>query len=216
MTSRLLLLLLLLLPARAGAAEDDVAGVLAKVAAAYADAKTVSVELTQTSSGPSYFEAQVQTGSFVVQRPDRVRWELTGGGATNTWISDGTTLWIVQPAEKTVQVFKQVAVGIRRYIGFLSGLEGVQEDFEVTRVTEGPEAVSGRTVLRLKPRAQDEQLRAIYVQLDAAWQVAGVVLVTPFGDRTDMQLRGLKLDAAASDDAFRWTPQPGWHVVAMD
>ncbi len=229
---RALLLLLPLLCAAPAVAESPVSphldetkklfeerpelAVLAGVADAYRSAKTVRVDLTQTSSGPSYFDPLVQTGSFVVQKPDRIRWELKGTGGANTWISDGSTLWIVQPAEKTVQVFQNVSDGIRRYIGFLTGLDNVTTDFAVGFVTTGSEAVEGRSVLKLVPRTRDEQLKAIYVQVDSESHVVGVVIVTPFGDRTDMQLSGLKLDAPTSDDTFRWVHQEGWHVVPMD
>lgn len=231
MTSRLLLPLLLLCAGLARAespippdqaetaklvAERPEMALLMEVEAAYRSARTVRVELTQTSSGPSYFDPLQQTGSFVVQRPDRIRWELKGAGATNTWISDGETLWIVQPEEKTVQVFKHVSTGIRRYIGFLTGMAHVTEDFDVHLVTEGAEAVRGRRVLKLVPHARDEQLKAIYVQVDASSHVVGVVLVTPFGDRTDMQLSGLQLGGDAPPQTFQWQAKDGWHVVPMD
>jgi outer membrane lipoprotein-sorting protein len=213
LTSSLLgLALLLALPAQGA----EVGPVLEQVAAAYADAKTVQVALKQTTTGPSYFDALVQTGSFVVQKPDRIRWELNGSGGTNTWISDGETLWIVQPTEKTVQVFKHVAAGIQRYIGFLSGLSDVQKDFDVTLVADGPEAIEGRTVLRLSPKGRDEQLKAIFVQVDADFHVVGVVMLSPFGDRTDMQLSGLALNVEAPAGTFKPPATDGWHVVPMD
>lgn len=229
MTSRLLAILLLLLAAPAWAespsasdapqstaVEDPAGAILEKVSAAYRDAQTVHVELQQTSSGPSYFEPLVQTGSFVVQRPDRIRWELSGAGGTTTWLSDGETLWIVQPADKTVQVFKHVSTGIRRYIGFLTGLQNIHADYTVTLVSGGPDAVEGRTVLRLQPLDRDEQLKVILVQLDAAYRVVGVVLHTPFGDRTDMQLSELRFEGPVGADTFRWATKKGWHLVPMD
>ena len=55
------------------------------------------------------------------------------------------------------------------------------------------------------------------VQIDPKTHlVRGVVLVTPFGDRTDMQLGEPKAAVELPADTFAWTDKPGWHTVRMD
>lgn len=216
--SRLLLLLVLLaLPAQAGEpAELGVKDILSRVHAAYADAGAVRVSLKQTTSGPSYFDPLVQTGSFLVQKPDRIRWAMDYQGNTTTWRSDGTTLWVEQPADKTVQVFKHVGPQIRRYIRFLTGMGDVGEDFATQVVRAGPEAVEGMSSLRLTPATPDGQIKHIYVHFNAAFHLQRVVMTTPFGDRTQMDLSDLDLSAEVPEGAFQWQKKDGWHVVPMD
>lgn len=199
-----------------GAARADVAETLAQVQVAYEPLSVVEVPLTQTSSGPSYFDPLVQTGRFVVERPDKLRWELKGPSSERVWVSDGTTLWVIDAQDKTVQVFSTVGGSIRRIIGFLTGLSKLGEDYTVVPAPEA-DAVAGRTVLQLIPKERDEQLKSVLVQIDAKTHfVRGVVLVSPFGDRTDMQLGEPSAPAALTADSFTWTPSPGWHAVPMD
>lgn len=199
-----------------GAARADVAETLTKVRSAYEPLTAVEVPLTQTSNGPSYFEPLVQTGRFVVQRPDKLRWELNSASMQRVWMSDGTTLWVVDAQDKTVQAFSTVGGSIRRIIGFLTGLAKLEEDYTVVAAPPA-DAVPGRTVLKLTPKERDEQLHSVIVQIDPKTHlVRGVILVTPFGDRSDMQLGEPKAAGQLPEGTFAWTDKPGWHVVAMD
>ncbi len=199
-----------------GAARADVGETLTKVRSAYEPLSSVEVPLTQTSNGPSYFEPLVQTGRFVVQRPDKLRWELKSASMERVWMSDGSSLWVVDAQDKTVQLFSTVGGSIRRIIGFLTGLSKLEEDYTVVEAT-GADVVPGRTVLKLIPKERDEQLHSVLVQIDPKTHlVRGVILVTPFGDRSDMQLDEPKATGELPEDTFVWADRPGWHVVAMD
>ncbi len=218
---------LLALSGPVAAAEGDGAGHLGvediskSVAGAYEGAKTLSVEITQTSSGPSYFEPIEQTGRFVVQQPDSIRWEMDGSGGKTTYLSDGKTLWIEQEAEKTVQVFKGAAPMVKRYLRLMTGdLDALTSTGEFTGVQvyggTADDAVAGWRGLSFGGSATNQQIKELRVFFDAEWHLRRVVMVSPFGDRTQMDLATptLNLDVAAG--SFVWAKKDGWHVVPMD
>jgi len=207
--SSLLVLLLLAVPALAG--EPTAADVLSKVQAAHQEVAALQVDFSQTSSGPSFFDPLVQTGTFELERPDRIRWTFVAPTA-RTYISDGKTLWIVEDENKTVQVFGRVDGLVRRYVDLLTGLGDAVGDFDVTLLAR---AIPERTGLKLKPKLKDDQIAWIELEVDAQHHVVGVVVVSPFGDRTDMQLTNRRTPKDLPDERFTWTETVGWSTVQM-
>ncbi len=201
------LLVALLLATTAVAAPE---ALLAEVAAAHKDVAALQVDFVQTSTGPSYFDPVVQTGTFELERPDRIRWSFETP-TKRTYLSDGKTLWIAEDEGKTVQVFGQVDGMVRRYVDLLTGLDGAAEDFVVTELP----MTEGRRGLKLVPKVKDDQVASIEVRINDQAHVVAVIVSSPFGDRTDMQLSNRRTPADLPDERFVWAEQPGWHVVPM-
>lgn len=196
---RLFALLVLLAAPPADPAES----LLARVDAAYRDAPALRMAFEQTSTGPSHFEPLVQRGKLQIERPGSVRWEFESP-ARRAWISDGETLWMVEPADKTVQVVRPVDAAVRRYLALLGGLQDVRARFDVTAQGD---------VLTLKPKDRDQAVARVEVTVDAQGVIVQVAVFDPFGDRTALSLSSIERLADLPDDQFRYVPPAGWTVV---
>ena len=209
--------LLLLLPAGAGAGEQ--AGpeqVLDQMHAAYKGVRALRATFVQTSTGMSYFEPLEQTGTISLESPGKMRWEFVTPRAQQ-YISDGSTLWVVDDADQTCTVFSSVDGMLQRFYGFLTGSVDLRKDFTVTRTTEAASPVPGAVALTLTPRTPDGSIDSLRVYLDATThRVVGVSMLTPFGDRTDTVLSAVEVVADVPDTLFGWSERPGFRVIRGD
>lgn len=83
--------------------------VLANIDATYAGAKQVSASFTQTVVNTTFGTTTVSTGEVYV-RPGKMRWDYKTKkkALDKSFIFDGTTLWVVEPANR--QVLKHTVV----------------------------------------------------------------------------------------------------------
>lgn len=187
----------------------DVESALAVVRASYKDVRALDMTFEQTSSGVSYFEPFKQAGRLMVERPGKLRWEFHGEQA-RTWISDGSTLWIVDEVRKNVQLMKGVDAAIARYFSFLTGLKDVQKDFTVTLAAPPP---AGGVALELVPKVSDDSVARILVELGESGRVGAVSVFNTFGDTTRLVLASVKEQPDLDDALFRWQDREGWDVL---
>ncbi len=194
----------------------DIEGVLTKMNAAYKGVSAISGRFVQTSTGVSYMEPMVQTGTIALEAPGKMRWDFQG--ATDTqYRSDGTTLWVVEPAERRCTVFSSVDAMLQLLYGFLTGSADPREHFAVTLADEPTSPVPGALGLKLAPKAKDGMFESVRVYLDKdSHRVSGVSVLTPFGDRTDVVLSDVTLPPDLPDADFVFTPGEGWRTIQGD
>ena len=205
MTTRLLLLLTLLLPAGAlaGEAADPVDERLARVAAAYAEVTSLEADFVQTSTGMSYLEPLVQTGTIALQKPGQMAWLFTGA---QQFLSDGSTLWIVDPRDQTCTVYRGMNAVLSRYFGFLTGMSDVRSHYAVTATEEGG--------LNLAPTDPNDTMGSIAVTFDAAsGLVASLKVTNPFGDQTEVTLSNVRTGTKLTPETFVYTDRPGYRTI---
>ncbi len=206
-TTRLLGLLLgLLLPATAAA--DPVDDALAKLQAAYQDVASVEADFVQTSTGMSYMEPLVQKGTLALERPGSMAWRFTEP-RVQAYLSDGTTLWIVDEGEKTCTIYPRMDGVLARYFDFLTGMADVKKHFAVTLSDDG--------ALVLKPTDPNDTLGTIEVRTDPkTGLVASIRNTNPFGDQTDVVLSNVRTGRDIPDADFVWTPREGYREIQAD
>jgi len=195
-----------------GVAVDDV---LARMRAAYTEQTSVRASFVQTNTGMSYFEPLVMKGTLALKKPRSIRMEYTSPRA-KTYLSDGTTLWIVDEADKVVQRSKGNSEALGRMFDFLTGSGDVKKDFDVT-VETGDEKADGLDVLRMKPKSPDAGIALVFVRVHPETGfVHGVVTTTPFGDRTETVLGDLETGVDLPDAGFVYAPREGFTIVDLD
>jgi len=211
----LLVLLALLLAATPARAEETVDGVLEKMHGAYKGVQAVRASFVQTSSGMSYMEPLTQTGTITLESPGKMRWEFATP-RKQQYLSDGTTLWVVDEGDKTCTVFRSVDGMLKRFYGFLTGTVDLKAEFAVALVEEaGP--VTNAAVLKLTPRSQDGSFDSLRVYVDrASHRVVGVAMLTPFGDRTDTVLKDVQTLDDVPDADFVWSAREGFRTIQGD
>lgn len=214
---RSLALLLIALVAAPAAAEEapSVDDLLAKMAKAHDGLTALTATFTQTSTGMSYVEPLVQSGTIALEAPGKMRWEFVTPTPTS-WVSDGTTLWVLDPAEKTSTKFSSVGPVLKTYYGFLTGTSDPRKAFTVS-VAKAKAPIEGAVGLALKPKENDGSVDVVRLWLDGTThRVTGLSMVTPFGDTTDMVLSDVKTPKDLPDPDFVWAEQEGWRVIRGD
>jgi len=202
MTRLLLLLVALLVPvtALAGDAVDDR---LAAVAAAYKDVPSLEADFVQTTSGMSFLEPLVQTGTIALEKPGQLAWRFAGAAE---YLSDGTTLWVVDPRDKTCTVYRGMNAVLTRYFGFLTGLTDVRASYAVTLGEGG--------ALLLRPLDANDAMGAIEVSFDEATGLVRRFKVTsPFGDQTDVLLSNVRTGRDLPEAEFTYAPREGFRTI---
>lgn len=215
---RPLLLVLLVLGLAAPAQADEaptVSSVLEKMHASYKGVKAVRAAFVQTSTGMSYFEPLKQTGVIVLESPGKMRWEFETP-RKQQYLSDGTTLWVVDEGDKTCTVFRSVDGMLQRFYGFLTGTADLKADFRVEVVTEET-TVADATALKLTPLQPDGSIESLRVFVSTKnHRVVGISMITPFGDRTDTVLSDVTTLDDVPDEQFAWSDREGFRVIQGD
>lgn len=224
---RLLLLALLLMlaapaPGQAGettptpepAATAD--QVLDTMHGAYKDLKALRAHFEQTSTGMSFVEPLKQTGTITLESPGRMRWEFESP-RKQQYLSDGTTLWMVDEADRTCTRFRSVDGMLQQFYGFLTGTADIRRDFKVELASEPSPPVADAFALKLTPLQPDGSIDSLRVYVHrASHRVVGVSMLTPFGDRTDTVLTKMTALDDVPDADFAWTPREGFRLINGD
>jgi len=179
----------------------------------YAAVGGVQARFVQTSSGSSYLEPLVQAGHLAWKRPELLRWDFRSPTA-RLYLSDGSTLWVVEEAERRCTVYRGVDESLRRFFGFLTGMQDVQKHFDVSVVRSGEELRDGHHVLELRPNDGEGSVKRAYIRIDIKSGLVGsVVLLSPFGDRTETVLESIRTDAELPDASFRFERTEGYEWI---
>jgi outer membrane lipoprotein carrier protein len=207
----LLVLAIALAPGLASAEEGDPAvdALLEKLATSYADVTTVQASFVQTSTGMSYMEPLVQKGTLALKKPGRIRWVFTEP-TPQRYLSDGSTLWVVNDVDKTCTVFRMLDETMGLYFDFLTGMKDARAHFALRVI----EPTADADVLEAKPLKKDSALGTLHVRIDkATGRVSGVVNINPFGDQTEVKLSDIVVGAELPDADFVWSGQEGYREM---
>lgn len=216
----LLLALLLCVPGLATASDSKAPGIdldatLVKMNAAYKGVQAITADFVQTSKGISYIEPVTQSGTISLEAPGKMRWDFVTPTKTQ-YLSDGTTLWVLEEADRKCTEFGSVNEMLQLIYGFLTGTADPREHFKVTVDSEKP-PVEGQIALKLSPQEPQGSIESLRVYLDpTSFRVMGVSMLTPFGDRTDTVLANVTTPDDIPDADFVYTAREGWRTVKAD
>ena len=130
-----------------------------------------------------------------------------------TIIADGTTLWIVQPADN--QVLKaplQNAFESRTPVSFLLGVARIEQDFRATLLSP---ADDGKLRLQLDPaKAEDGSLGSLILDVDPdTFDVTAATIRDPLGNTTRVMLVDVERNGKVDDALFRFDRPAGMDVI---
>lgn len=204
-------------PASAATAQLD--ATLSRMNAAYKDVTGIRGNFVQTTAGLSYVEPLVQSGVLSLKAPGKMRWDFVTPTKTQ-YLSDGTSLWVLEPDEQKCTVFSTITGMMQIIYGFLTGSADPREHFRVSAADADETAgapVKTAIALKLVPLDAMGAIESVRVYLDpATHRVVGVSMLTPFGDRTDTVLSDVVLGAELPDAEFVYTAREGWRTVQGD
>jgi outer membrane lipoprotein carrier protein len=189
-----------------------------KVQAACAGARDVSARFHQTASNRSLGQVQEASGTLLLKRPGKMRWEYQKPDP-RLYVTDGKTLWAYNPQDQQVLLQDvEQAFASRLPLSFLAGDCRLGKEFQIALVEHaGTKASPATALLELKPRAAGEGAAGIERMILEVDRSSGLVqkatLFDAVGNTTVIALSDVQVNAGAPDDKFTFTPPPGTRVV---
>ncbi|MDP6977872.1 MAG: outer membrane lipoprotein carrier protein LolA [Myxococcota bacterium] len=164
--------------------------------------------------GQSLGDDAPSEGTVVFSKPGRMRWRYTRPRASEV-ISNGTTLWIVDPTVKEAQrlpVTEGYLTGAA--LEFLLGDGKLLETFDVTAVDCAPDD-QGLVELVLDPKTDASYERLRLWANSNTGDIARTSLVDLFGNETEISFSQVVVNAPAEAGAFDYVPGPGVSVIDL-
>lgn len=192
-----------------GPAELTAEEIVSRVQATYDDMTTYRASFEQRYTNEALGDTDVSTGNVFFLKPGMMRWDY----ATPTvrhFISDGSDLWIYEPAE--AQYFTQPLDDseLPTALRFLMGTGQLADDFDITVSSQTDERIE----LRLLPREDEGQYDELQFIVDPSdWSVTEVVIFDPIGNTNHLVFTDAVTGEAYTPADFAFTPPAGTRQV---
>ncbi len=166
----------------------------------------------QVLSSPTLPSDQVESGTFAVVRPDRMRWDYREP-ERKLALTDGVWTWLYVPADRQVirgrldRLREDSAVSL-----LLSGSLRLHEAFTVEAAGMGPDGIR----LALRPRQESEAIARVDLRATAAGEVLEFTVVDPSGNRVTWRFQDLRLDPRVDPGRFRFQVPPGVEIQDLE
>lgn len=207
----------------AGAPSSDAALVPAlnetalRVQRTYDQTRDITARFTQESASAALGRTQTAKGRVWLRKPGKMRWDYEGRGGKpgQVLVSDGETLWIYNPDDKSA-IRSEVSGALERTpLAFLMGLGELTRDFEVGRPP--PDLTLGRpgdVRMTLTPKEPIAALQALHLAVDPKRALVTAALIEdPFGNRTRLAFEEIETNTGVPESRFAFTVPPGVQVV---
>ncbi len=149
----------------------------------------------------------IADGKVFFKRPGKMRWIYSETG--DEIISNGKILWFFQP-ELNQAIERPSDSGITIATDFLSGIEGIGRDFDIS-LKQGADDIY---TLLLQPRKAMEGIKAVAIQVDKRdFFIKKTVVSDHLNNETTVEFKNIKTDAKIKDEFFEFKTPKGVLVV---
>jgi outer membrane lipoprotein carrier protein len=199
--------------AKSPASDDCLApdAIVKKLQARYETTAAFRADFTQRMTVSSVEDADEQRGVVAFKKPGKMRWDFRTPDEQQI-ISDGTTIWIYQPADK--QVIKapfRAAFVSSTPISFLTGVGKITDDFTAQRDARG--CTADRLYVKLLPK-QSQDLGALALGVDRAnYDIVEAAVTDPIGNVTTLSFSNLQRNVDIAESEFTFEAPAGIDVI---
>jgi outer membrane lipoprotein carrier protein len=200
-------------PAAAPGGALPLAEVVARMQKKYDSAKDFRAKFTQKYTSTASGREKQFTGSLLVKKPGRMRWDYEKPDK-QMYLATGQTLWFYEPEEK--QAYKQdlKSSQLPAAVSFLMGHGKLSDEFEIAFAKELPHPDTKAYRLALTPKKPQSTYRAIYFLVDpATFLVSESILINAEGDVNSIAFTDVQMNTGVADDLFKWSPPAGVRVI---
>ena len=192
-------------------AADCAHEIAARVQAYYDDVRDLGARFDQRTESPAFPEPQTASGRVEFAKPGMMRWEYQLPQPSLV-VSDGATLWIVDPVAKEVQILTvDEAFLSGTAIHFLLGEGRIVDAFDVS----ARECASEVAILRLDPkRAATYEYLEVRVAAGTG-EIRGTHIADLLGNHTHVEFRDLELNQSPAETRFRYEPAADERVMRL-
>jgi outer membrane lipoprotein carrier protein len=190
---------------------EDVRAVAAAVDAHYNHLRTLQTEFTEVHRGSGI--ERTESGTLWLKKPGKMRWEYRSP-REKLFVSDGKNAWFYVPEDR--QARKTTAKkldDIRSPLAFLLGKTKLEKELRGLSLAPDAGAQPGNTVLRGVPRAMEDRVSEILLEVTADRRIVRIVIQEVDGSSTEYRFGEMKEDLAIGDGRFAFTPPAGTETV---
>jgi outer membrane lipoprotein carrier protein len=197
------------------AAGPSAAQVVADVQKYYNATRKFEADFRQKYTNSVIGKSSVSNGKVYIEKPGKMRWDYKTPDI-KYYISDGTTLWVYEKANK--QAFKQNLQGqlLPVAITFLYGQGDLAKDFTAS-LDPGKFGAPTDRVVKLTPKAPTAQYKSLWLVVDPAdGHVKESVIEEVSGNTNSFTFMGLKTNDQATyvgANLFKFVPPKGVKVI---
>ena len=188
------------------------AAIVQKLQARYDTTKAFRADFTQVTSVAALGESEEAHGTVAFKKAGKMRWDYHAP-QEQLIVSDGTTLWIYQPADHQVlkAPFKAAFVSTTP-ISFLAGVGRISDDFHAERDSRGCDAE--RIHVKLVPKTSQD-MGSLGVAVDpATFDILEAAVTDPIGNVTVLGFANVVRNIEIPDGEFHFEVPAGVDVVA--
>lgn len=191
--------------------QDEAEKALALVRKTYASLAGLKADFVQTEERPGVGVSVREEGVLSFKPPDRMLWKY-GGKRPHSVVINHSKVWIYTPSRKQVIVRELTPQEMRRGAAtFLSGLDGIEEDFTVqSRVTGSGESIP----LDLFPLEDNLPYDKISISVASdSGLVERITIHHKLGNVTTITFQDIKTGIQLGDKLFEWDIPEGTEVI---
>jgi len=177
-----------------------------------AQVKTMRAQFSQVVTDAKDVVVQRASGSFVIQRPGKFRWEVTPEGAASPqlMVADGKNLWFYDRDLEQVSVKAASAALSATPASLLSGDGRLEEFFNVTR--DGKR--DGLDWVRVVPKRADADFREAQLAFKGSGsELKRMVLKDKLGQTVRLEFLSSTRNVPVAASEVSFTPPAGADVI---
>jgi outer membrane lipoprotein carrier protein len=173
---------------------------------------SLSGEFRQEVSSPTLPAGQVESGTFQIARPDRMRWDYVEP-EPKVAVTDGVSTWLYLPLDRQVIVGRLESLRQDGAVALLlSGSLRLEEAFAVSHAGRR----DGRIEMVLIPRSTSASIARIEVQATASGSITSFTVHDPAGNSVLWAFEALRLDPPLQEVEFSFQVPAGVEVQDLD
>ena len=194
-----------------GLCQDEADRALALTRKTYASLVGLQADFVQTEERPGVGVSVREEGVLSFSPPDRMRWDY-GGKRPHSVVINSFKVWIHTPSRKQIIVRELTPKEMRRGAAtFLSGLDGIEEDFTVQSRATGPGESIPLDLFPLEDNLPYDKI-SILVASDSGL-VERIAIHHKLGNVTTITFQRIKTGIKLADEIFEWNVPEGTEVI---
>jgi outer membrane lipoprotein carrier protein len=178
----------------------------------YNHLRTLRAKFTEEYQGAG--TARSETGTLVLKKPGKMRWEYTAP-RTKLFITDGKTAYFYVPGEQ--QVRKQDVKNLddlRSPLRYLLGKTKLEKEFADLSFAAGPPVISAANrVFQGVPKAMGDQVSDVQLEVTPRYEIVRILIHENDGSKTEFRFTDLEENIDAGDYLFEFSPPRGVEVL---
>jgi outer membrane lipoprotein carrier protein len=197
--------------ASAAPTADEVVG---KVQAYYASTQKLKATFRQEYTNTTFGKSSTSDGKVYIAKPGKMRWDYEKP-EKKYFISDGTTLWVYEEANKQAFQLSLKDQILPVAITFLYGTGNLATEFTAA-LDPGKYGAKGDLVLKLTPKQPSAQYKTLWLVVDPNdFHVKESVILEASDNLNHFTFTNIALNDAAKieDKHFKFVPPAGVKVI---